>query len=428
MLRIVRNMGAVAFLFFLVSGCSFAQDTDSLQSLRASAVNVFIDGEDCSESDDNACCDYDYIRTNITFVNFVRDRKQADLHILFTTEPTGGNGIEFTMNFIGRNGLAGLCDTIKFVTTEADTEDQIRTEMVRLLKLGLARYAAKTPLGEYLSVKYSEPVAPAPVVDKWKHWVFRLSSSIFLQGEKNQDDFYINGRIRADHVSEDWKINLSLNFTYDEYNYDDGIYTVTSISRSRAYNSQFIRSLTDHWSAGFAHSSYASTYSNKDFSTYIAGALEYNIFPYSESTRRELRFTYRVGYQYADYTAMTIYFKHHEYLGYHSLTTTLGLKQPWGSLSTSVYGTNFFHDINRYQLQLSTDLSLKITEGLSYDIYASVSKINNQLSLPAEDATHEEILLKQRQLATSYDYWISIGLTYSFGSIYSNIVNSRFGD
>ena len=53
--------------------------------------------------------------------------------------------------------------------------------------------------------------------------------------------------------------------------------------------------------------------------------------------------------------------------------------------------------------------------------------IRDQLSLPIEEATQEEILLHQRKIATDYDYNISFGFRYTFGSIYSNVVNSRFG-
>ncbi|MDZ7341730.1 MAG: hypothetical protein ONB27_10280 [candidate division KSB1 bacterium] len=48
-------------------------------------------------------------------------------------------------------------------------------------------------------------------------------------------------------------------------------------------------------------------------------------------------------------------------------------------------------------------------------------------ALPLAGATLEEVLLRQRQLETSYNYWTSIGLSYTFGSIYNNIVNPRFG-
>jgi hypothetical protein len=42
-------------------------------------------------------------------------------------------------------------------------------------------------------------------------------------------------------------------------------------------------------------------------------------------------------------------------------------------------------------------------------------------------ASLEDVLLMRKQLATSYEYYFSIGLSYTFGSIYSNVVNPRFG-
>lgn len=37
-------------------------------------------------------------------------------------------------------------------------------------------------------------------------------------------------------------------------------------------------------------------------------------------------------------------------------------------------------------------------------------------------------MLRRRQaLATDYEYELSIGISYTFGSIFNNIVNPRFG-
>jgi len=52
--------------------------------------------------------------------------------------------------------------------------------------------------------------------------------------------------------------------------------------------------------------------------------------------------------------------------------------------------------------------------------------IHDQLSLPKKELTEEEIILQKRILATQYSYYLSIGFSYTFGSIYSNIVNPRF--
>jgi len=58
---------------------------------------------------------------------------------------------------------------------------------------------------------------------------------------------------------------------------------------------------------------------------------------------------------------------------------------------------------------------------------AGYSQIHNQISLPKGGATLEEILLNRKILATNYSYSMSIGFSYTFGSIYSNVVNPRFG-
>jgi hypothetical protein len=57
----------------------------------------------------------------------------------------------------------------------------------------------------------------------------------------------------------------------------------------------------------------------------------------------------------------------------------------------------------------------------------SYARIHDQLFLPAGDATFEEKLLRQKQLATSYDYFVVFGFSHQFCSIFNNVVNPRFG-
>ena len=56
--------------------------------MKKAAPKVFLDG---------TRIDMDYIRTEITFVNYVRDRKEADVHVLITQQRTGGGGREYTL-------------------------------------------------------------------------------------------------------------------------------------------------------------------------------------------------------------------------------------------------------------------------------------------------------------------------------------------
>ena len=51
--------------------------------------------------------------------------------------------------------------------------------------------------------------------------------------------------------------------------------------------------------------------------------------------------------------------------------------------------------------------------------------VRNQIQLAAGELTEEEILTQQRELATNYRYFASFGLSYRFGSIFSDVVNPR---
>ena len=75
----------------------------NLDQLKEKAPKVYID---CLE------CDLDYIRTEITFVNYVRDRKEADVHILITTQDTGSGGrVDITVDRIEGAGRVVVEDT-----------------------------------------------------------------------------------------------------------------------------------------------------------------------------------------------------------------------------------------------------------------------------------------------------------------------------
>src|SRR5215208_1123271 len=71
----------------------------------ARAFSAFLD---CSDF----YCEPDYYRTEIAFVDHVRERTAADVHILITRERTGGGGNSFTLAFYGQRRFAGIADTL----------------------------------------------------------------------------------------------------------------------------------------------------------------------------------------------------------------------------------------------------------------------------------------------------------------------------
>ena len=62
---------------------------ESVQPDGSAAVRVFLD---CGYR-----CDFDYLRTEIPFVNYVRDRLDAQVHVLVTRENTGSGGVAVTL-------------------------------------------------------------------------------------------------------------------------------------------------------------------------------------------------------------------------------------------------------------------------------------------------------------------------------------------
>jgi hypothetical protein len=186
-------------------------------------------------------------------------------------------------------------------------------------------------------------------------------------------------------------------------------------------------SLSDHWSWGGSSSYDHSTYSNIDYSFTLGPALEYDLFPYSESTRRQMRFLYKINYNYAKYMEETIFEKNCDNLIFESLTISFTMQEPWGSSGIEIGGAHYFHDVNKYSLSLSGNLSFRLIQGLSLDLYGNYTRVHDQLSLPKAGANRDETLLRIRQLETNYNYFFMVGLSYTFGSIYNNIVNPRFG-
>ncbi len=79
------------------------------------------------------------------------------------------------------------------------------------------------------------------------------------------------------------------------------------------------------------------------------------------------------------------------------------------------------------RLEANGEFSWRIVRGLSISAEANASRIRDQLSLRSRGATPEEVLLRLRELQSGYEYGFSMSLTYTFGSIFSSIVNPRFG-
>src|SRR4026207_1156633 len=108
-------------------------------------------------------CDDDFLRTEITWLNFVRDRTLAIVHILATSQSTGGGGTELTVAFIGLGAMSAKVDTIVAISPQSDTFDERRNLVKRVVSQGMLRFVSTTPLASRLSVAYRAPSAGTTV-------------------------------------------------------------------------------------------------------------------------------------------------------------------------------------------------------------------------------------------------------------------------
>jgi len=412
------------FLFLILASAIivpavFSQtDQVDIEALKKTAPKVYVD---CGS------CDIEYIKTEITFVNYVRDRKEAQVHILITTQYTGSGGREYTLSFSGQNDFKGLDDTVKYFSNQTDTDDEIRKGLVKTIKMGLLTYVARTPISGRIAVSYAEEKIPMAAIDKWKSWVFSISGDGYFNGEESYKYSSLGANLSANRVTPEIKIRLGLTASSQHNRYEYGGRSSESNQESYSFDGLVVKSLDDHWSVGGYLNVGSSTYKNIRLSLTPAPAVEYNIFPYSQSTRRQLRILYRIGFNLVRYREETIYFKMKESLWQESLSVSLTEKEKWGSLSAELSGSHYFHDFSKYSVDAFGTVQLNLLKGLNAFIMGGGSKIHNQLSLVKGEASLEEIILRRRQLETGYSYFFMFGLSYTFGSIYTNVVNPRFG-
>ena len=413
----------VLLLFCLGIAAEGAVAQDSATPARA-AVRVFID---CN----NTPCDADFFRTEISFVDHVRERQSADVHLLMTGQSTGSGGRQITFSFFGQGRFLGRDQVLRETFVIAESDDAVRRGMVRVMALGLVPYVLDTDAADRLRVTVEEAAAAAvaaqPATDPWNRWSFRLNLNGNASGEASSKFSQFNSNVNANRTTAESKINLNVRMNYRENSFQlpDGR-RLLSPNRDYGVNGQYVLSLGEHWSAGVRANWNASTFNNQDSTWFTGPAIEWDLFPYSESTRRLLTFNYSLGVRSWDYERVTIYGKLEETRVAQSFDVTVSMRQRWGTIGSNVQVASFVPDFEKNHVSLFGNMSLNLIRGLSLNLNTNVESIRDQITLPAAIATTEEVLVNQRQLATSYRYSVFLGVSYTFGSIFSPIVNPRF--
>jgi hypothetical protein len=390
-------------------------------------VRVYLDCFDCFPQ---------YLRNEVTFVDFVNQAQDADVHLLSRSQPTGGGGREVVLRFVGRGRFEGHDHDLRAVTIASDTENTRREVIFRTVVVGLLDYVAHDgiPAGVNLTVSTESNGQEAGVTDDpWNYWVFSVRGESWFERDERQTDRTLRLNYSADRITENWKITFGGRINENRQTFvlrqGEPEESELEVTREDRDLTGFVaRSLGPHWSVGVRGRVASSTFSNNRFTAGLAPAIEYSVFPYSEYASRQLRFGYQLGVDRVRYNEVTIFDKQEETLAQQELSVRTEQRQTWGSVFGGFEFSQYLHDFARYRIDVQGSASIRLARGLSVNFSGDASRIRDQISLPRRGATSEEVLLSLRQLQSGYDLGFRVGLTYSFGSLFNNIVNPRFGN
>ena len=409
--RLLFTRNALCFFFLLVTSILFSQENEP--------INLFID---CN-------CEKSYLRQEINYVNHVRDQQLANVVLMIYDIANGSGGRTFKLDFKGTGAYENIAIERSYDSNANMTSDDIRKGLLEAAKNGLLRYLIESDVSDKISYKITaEGMAQRQDIDfedPWNNWIFEVYGEAQLDKESSRNEFEYELGFESDRVTEKWRIraDLQMNLANSKYVQDEEEF-LSKTEKYFGYGS-IVRSLSDHWSTGIFGGAKYDTYTNIDLSMSLTPAIEYNIFPYREVLRREIVFAYKIGYIYNNYIDTTIYGLDKESLFNHSLDVQVRYRQPWGNIYSRFRVMSFLNDFSKNRVELNGNVSLRVFKGLAVRFSGNLQIIRDQINLPAGSASLEDVLLQQKQIATDFEVGFRVGLSYTFGSAYNNIINTR---
>lgn len=418
-----------SLFFLLIISTSFGlQAQDESQTTRSNTLRVYLD---CSTRN----CDENLFRTDISFVDWVRDRTQADIHLIITSTQTGGGGAVYSLDFVGLQDLAGNGDELSYTSLSTETDTETRNGLSRVIAVGLARYSTLVGRHEVFSIaSVARPastqtdslVSEDEVDDPWNFWVFEVGLTTNLSGEETRTNSRFEPSFEASRTTETWNFEFGIDgdFRRDERDRSTGG-TIVDERTNWSSDVSLSYAFRDNWSLGGEARVGSSSSRNEDLSSSAFGIVEYSVYPYAEAPRRSFTARYYLGMRYYDWEEQTIYGEVKEAHPEHEFRLRYFQRQTWGNASVTLNLSQYLHDTQFWNARIDGNMNFRITQGLSLNLRGNYSLIEDQLFISAGGLTDEEILLGNYDRPTDFEYSLRVGITYEFGSIFNNVVNNR---
>ena len=164
------TFGALALVVALISTPLVAQ-AHAQTPPQANRLRVFLECGDCFET---------YLRDEIEWLDFVRDPAGADVHVIGTSNTTGGGGREVLLRFVGLGRFQGMDTELKALSQSGDTDDMRRQTIRRVLTVGLLGYLERAGQGGDVRIQVDPAVAGTGQTrtadDPWNAWTLEWAT------------------------------------------------------------------------------------------------------------------------------------------------------------------------------------------------------------------------------------------------------------
>lgn len=417
-------------LFWLAAAPFFAQKQPP------PLLNVFLDFY-------NPPFEPGFLKSEIAFVNYVRDPALCDVQVQQTTELPGNDASRAVLFFFGRGRFEGLNDTASFVIQPAENQGIVRERLLRAFKKGLLKYLIQTEWAA--SIDYALPGADnTPVRDGWNLWTYNVDLNGSILGNRFTDNngFFgtyshtvrytqLDGGLNIWHIGQRWRFGSGLRYAGNHEREELVNFPAFPVALDTVYHRTserllldvgVARALGERFSVGLfldAQRSYsASQPGGQSLRHYLetSAGIEYSFVPYREWFRRRLVVGYLLGYETDDNviyapgpTASPLL--QTVYAGFAKV-------DKWGYITASAQGRyQFSRDFwSLFSAYADAKLGINLRRNIFLTVGGDLTWSNRQQSSTPTVYSRN---------ARSLRYSSEIGIAYYFGSGFQNIINPR---
>lgn len=388
-------------------------------------LEVFVD---CNNF--GADCYHEYVRQEMSGINFVRDRLDADVHILATSNWNSVGVQSNTLYIIGRKQFENQVDTITYAVPQNSTDDEIRKLWVKQIKLAILPFLLKTGLANGLEINLpkleKEKTDTSSQKDPYNFWVFQFGLSGSYSGNQVYKDASGNGYFFADRETNESKTNIYLNASEQFTSYKDGPDLYEYDYQQFGLGAAYAKKISSHVAIGGDADFNNSIFSNLKAQFSLGTRLEYSIFPYKEFNTKRWVFQYGIEGRRNVYYDTTIYLKTSETFMAQNLSSILSLTQKWGSINLGIFWRNLMHDWSKNNLSFNGALSFRLFKGFNIAVWGNYNFVRNQINIRKGDASIDQLLARNREILSAYNFNSGVGFSYRFGSKFNSAVNPAF--